>query len=53
MEQSPSSEANRLPANQELEPEGSLPHLKVPAHIPILTQINAVDAPILRSEDQS
>jgi len=39
MEQSPSSEANRFSANQEIppyfiEPEGSLPHLQVPATRP-------------------
>ena len=34
-----------------MEPEGSLPHLQVPLPIPILSQINPVNAPITLFED--
>jgi hypothetical protein len=52
MEQSPSWEANRSSAKQEIPrilwiEEGSLPH----SQEPILNQINSVHAPILFLED--
>jgi hypothetical protein len=34
-----------------MEPEGSLPHLQQPATIPILSQIDVVNAPVPLLED--
>jgi hypothetical protein len=36
-----------------MEIKGSLPLLKCPLPVPIMSQINAINAPILLSEDQS